>query len=515
MKTKKLFIKFISIILLFSLLVGMGSFSFLRPKMAKSFIPGITSVPITEVGDFGPDFIKENILDLVVKSMAKTFIQQMIRDISQWARGGFRDDNQPFAVTDWNRYLKNAVNVGSAIFIGELGLTELCLPFKDLLGIKLGLGYLNMYLPDYQYYAACTIEKIVENVEDFWENPSISTYGWGAWAALAQPQNNIYGSFLLGVERRAELESDEKEKKEKEATVSGGYKNFTECIEENSAGMCLREQLKTTGSEIHETLKTSIWAELEWLISADEISELLGAFITGIYKRLISGFYDYQDPSQPPPPHPPQTPAEQEEVIVQIREGIFENIKNLSQNINQSELESQLSMTEIGDIVFTLFEQRTIQLYSSLEGINPKVDSVIPDDYPLQVAEWISQAVVQYPLVAKINICIGGPVRMLTTTCQSVLASEIEFPGSCSIESINPDCLNCTNPLCLLISAAIRSHSRFCNALSLDKSWCEREIIIEPEIYCGDGILDPEEECDDNNNISGDGCSATCRLEIW
>lgn len=31
--------------------------------------------------------------------------------------------------------------------------------------------------------------------------------------------------------------------------------------------------------------------------------------------------------------------------------------------------------------------------------------------------------------------------------------------------------------------------------------------------FCGDGILDEEEECDDGNNVDGDGCSADCRIE--
>ncbi|HTP25924.1 MAG TPA: fibro-slime domain-containing protein [Anaeromyxobacteraceae bacterium] len=30
---------------------------------------------------------------------------------------------------------------------------------------------------------------------------------------------------------------------------------------------------------------------------------------------------------------------------------------------------------------------------------------------------------------------------------------------------------------------------------------------------CGDGIVEPGEECDDGNNTSGDGCSADCKLE--
>jgi cysteine-rich repeat protein len=32
--------------------------------------------------------------------------------------------------------------------------------------------------------------------------------------------------------------------------------------------------------------------------------------------------------------------------------------------------------------------------------------------------------------------------------------------------------------------------------------------------YCGDGILDPGESCDDGNNVDGDGCSARCELEV-
>ncbi len=31
---------------------------------------------------------------------------------------------------------------------------------------------------------------------------------------------------------------------------------------------------------------------------------------------------------------------------------------------------------------------------------------------------------------------------------------------------------------------------------------------------CGDGALNPTEECDDGNNVSGDGCSASCRTEF-
>jgi cysteine-rich repeat protein len=31
--------------------------------------------------------------------------------------------------------------------------------------------------------------------------------------------------------------------------------------------------------------------------------------------------------------------------------------------------------------------------------------------------------------------------------------------------------------------------------------------------YCGDGVLDSGEECDDGNNMDGDGCDAMCMIE--
>ena len=32
---------------------------------------------------------------------------------------------------------------------------------------------------------------------------------------------------------------------------------------------------------------------------------------------------------------------------------------------------------------------------------------------------------------------------------------------------------------------------------------------------CGDGLIRLEEECDDGNGISGDGCSSQCKVEYF
>ncbi len=48
----------------------------------------------------------------------------------------------------------------------------------------------------------------------------------------------------------------------------------------------------------------------------------------------------------------------------------------------------------------------------------------------------------------------------------------------------------------------------------LNGSGATDNIIFELPAQCGDGTLDPGEECDDGNNAAGDGCRGNCTLEI-
>ena len=52
----------------------------------------------------------------------------------------------------------------------------------------------------------------------------------------------------------------------------------------------------------------------------------------------------------------------------------------------------------------------------------------MPASYPLQMAEWISQEVVKYPLVAKSNNCIGGPVKILLQSTYPGMPYPSKYP---------------------------------------------------------------------------------------
>lgn len=48
---------------------------------------------------------------------------------------------------------------------------------------------------------------------------------------------------------------------------------------------------------------------------------------------------------------------------------------------------------------------------------------------------------------------------------------------------------------------------------NIDGDGCSAICTIEP--MCGDGVVNPGEACDDGNNMNGDGCSASCTIEAY
>ncbi|MBI5041354.1 MAG: DUF4215 domain-containing protein [Gammaproteobacteria bacterium] len=48
---------------------------------------------------------------------------------------------------------------------------------------------------------------------------------------------------------------------------------------------------------------------------------------------------------------------------------------------------------------------------------------------------------------------------------------------------------------------------------NIDGDGCSATCTLEP--MCGDGIVNGSEACDDGNNLNGDGCSASCTIEAY
>jgi len=80
----------------------------------------------------------------------------------------------------------------------------------------------------------------------------------------------------------------------------------------------------------------------------------------------------------------------------------------------------------------------------------------------------------------------------------------------------NSDCpseVDCTCPYCG--DGNLDPGEECDDGNNADGDGCSAQCTTEPstEPYCGDGNLDEGEECDDGNTTDGDGCSSTCTIE--
>lgn len=416
----KIFQKLIATVLIIGLILSLNlNLLFSKPKETKAFL-GIEDTVhdiISEIQDVMKT-LKEWGLDGVARFIARQAMNRLRYNLIRWAQGGFRDDNQPLAITSWKDFLRDAVNIGSARFIHEFNLTPLCYPFRFTLGQRLGLGYPYYYLPLYQEYAACTIETIVENVKDFWEDPSIGLWGWDTWTALAQPQNNIYGAAILAGTRRIELEAEEKEAAENQGLAGQGYRDEQECITDaeeackqecyNNApgkteewldecllncektsptGICVEYQTKNIGSTIHSAIEKTVQSDIDWLITVDEFTDLVDVFISAILNKAIFGLglagsprhsaieqkyreeYSYHTVFKKQ-----LTYQKQYEVKSKVLARILEAIKSFHRSTMTCDKSTAVNIHMFRRTYADILEEETQALYSSVEGIDLKPD---------------------------------------------------------------------------------------------------------------------------------------------
>jgi len=268
--------KFIALILILGLFVGLGLNIFIT-KPNKAQAAAIS-------GDFILQ-IKEYILDAVGNVISNMVLKRLEQNIYDWGTGRKSSIRLPFGIEDFNDYFDEFLNVASAKFIEGFKMTELCTGIStSLLGVPLRLsttgasigqspsGDLSNILsagrnmgrfsatfgryytdrPTYQQMAGCTLDKVVNNIESFIKRPRISVFGWDAWKALNQPQNNIFGAFFSALDYKTQLEIKETMNATNKAAVSGGYKN-QETTTANSRDNCKAACQAGTGLKTCET----------------------------------------------------------------------------------------------------------------------------------------------------------------------------------------------------------------------------------------------------------------------
>lgn len=434
-----------------------------KPKKAKALF-GIGDISIDIVAQ-----IKDWIVDEIPRRVARHMMVRLQQEVSRWAQGGFTDENKPFAMTSWKNEVLDALNLASAKFIEEFGLTPLCQPIRFNLGQRLGIA--QFYNVPYTQYAACTMEKVVENVADFWENPSITMYGWDTWTALVQPQNNIFGGFFLATEREEEIESQEIESKKQE--IQQGYGPEKECLEyqamddeemaacENdcyvqgveegvswteqclsecqnrNSGICLEYRTKTPGSIIHSTLEKAIGSDIDWLISADEISEMFGLIFSSLFNKLIYGTGIASKPFYQPAQFSYQAQTDYyksykktlsfedvRKLKNDILNNILKSIKRITTSTYECDKENQLEQEVFNEITAEILDEEAQHLYTAIEGVDLQADFIVLN----KNQDWDDIAFNKYPVKCS---------KITETKCNNISSG---LPYELNLNNINAQC---------------------------------------------------------------------------
>ena len=488
----------------------------LRPKSVKAL----------DAGGSWANVIKEIVLDAIGWAVSDQIIKPLERRIMNWGLGKNTDSNEPFPVLDWSKFFGEALDVASAKFINKFNLTLLCSPIKISLGNMPQFSLYYSEVRNYQYYAACTLDRVVGNVEQFFQNPQIGFYGPNAWLELTKPQNNIYGAWMLARAERERMLAEGERNADKETAVSEGIKNETattktdteackdacynpptsggksaceqncdnqydgcimtappgdrqcemqralcynncppnlqnptytdvqQCVQKcevnSGKGLAIVQKIKNLGSHINTQLKSSMTADMQRIISADEISELLGIIFSALLNKAMSGVSGLlgsirQNTSTPVQRNrlerqdtfsyqrafkKEQTSKDISKVRSETVTGIMKAIQQLDRSIIACKEDEMMPYTDwtknIADILGSYVES----LYVGLEGLNLKPDFEVLDSrfapYTVYGYSWGEVPAVKIPDRCREVInqyfteTLGQQTSSLNTTCQNI-----------------------------------------------------------------------------------------------
>lgn len=118
------------------------------------------------------------------------------------------------------------------------------------------------------------------NIDQFRQNPNANG-GWEAFLRLAQPQNSLYGVYFeslreMDSQRQVEQSGDIYETLGHGFTGARGDGSVESCLTRGLNGQCLvYRDIRTPGSILSATVENTIKSEFEWIVSSDELNELL------------------------------------------------------------------------------------------------------------------------------------------------------------------------------------------------------------------------------------------------
>jgi len=235
------------------------------------------------------NFLKENVLDGIGWTIAKTVLSSMVRSLINWVNSGFQ--GSPAFITDLRQHLIGVLDEAAGEFIRSLGgIGEfVCSPFRLDVQAALAINYAQARsgMPSGPDQNLCRLSDIGSNIENFFNSTSNS---WDDWLQVtSNPQNTPLGAYFAAEASLNARLINEAGQEIQVANWGSGILSLKACeaIEGRSGGENCT--ITTPGRVISESLTFMTSSGPRTLIEADEINELVGALLNQLILQVVQG----------------------------------------------------------------------------------------------------------------------------------------------------------------------------------------------------------------------------------
>lgn len=320
MKSKKLK----NFLLIFMILSGVLVFAFIKARPANS----------AAVVYFTKEFVIKPLVRKIANSLENDLVNRLGEQISGIVEGVPTKDG-PLFITNWRNYVLESQARGNDVFRTVLADASLCSHFgKDLKNIfgadkvassEINSAKLKDYLgklvnltsipgqPSFKDIAKCTLPSDFD--AELFKKDFAKGGGWETWEKLIEPQNNLFGSYMLALGERGRQIETESKSSENEALAGGGFlsqKLGTDGSGVGSSGCVVKKigdetnsrctfmgKIVTPAQLLGESAANILDAKIKRVGAAEELTDVIlslaDAVVSSLSDRLVNfiGQTDY------------------------------------------------------------------------------------------------------------------------------------------------------------------------------------------------------------------------------
>lgn len=248
-------------------------------------VSGFAESILTTIMEWAKDaerWLADKMWIIAVEALKKRLVDMIVDQIVRWIQGG----GEPKFITDWEGFLSDAFDVGFDEVVKQLDLGFICSPFN--LQVRLALTR----IPEFSQRASCTLDRIVNNINAFYDD--FLNGGWIAYEeSWLAPQNNIYGAILLAWDEAEREGTEKQEAARNEGIANQSFLSIKRCAEfdtdEDLEGnpVCARYETVTPGKIIADAAARTVGADIDYIVNARDLTAYIAAIADAFINRLI------------------------------------------------------------------------------------------------------------------------------------------------------------------------------------------------------------------------------------